>query len=111
MKRGLVAAGIALAVLGVIVGFLPQSVKTVNCGSLFAADERSAYVSDLGSTLTGSYGVTDRVGECADKRQAMILPVVLLIGGGVVLTVTGFVVGSRQKPETLQQQTSEAPTA
>lgn len=73
---GALAAGLILA--GLVVGFAPINSGLVSCGSAFIGTN-DAQVSDLSSTLGGSTGLTDHMGDCASKRGMLRIPAIALL--------------------------------
>lgn len=80
-RKRLFVFGWAAVAVGLVVGFIPTSKGPVSCGSAFnPSDEPLSR--DFASTLSGSLGITDYIGDCADALQMwrLVAIVVLLIG-------------------------------
>jgi hypothetical protein len=79
--------GLALALVGAVLGFFPVSKSGVGCGSAFGGGGE-AMAKDFASTLTGSAGLTHYVEACADNLQIFrVLAIVLIIIGLAVAAV------------------------
>lgn len=87
-KLFLAGGGIA-GVLALIFGFLPQSFRGVNCGSLFVSSN-DASVRDFRNTLSGMYGPLDHADNCVDARSGYLPFVIVLAVIAVALILVGI---------------------
>ncbi|MFI6902013.1 hypothetical protein ACIBKY_12170 [Nonomuraea sp. NPDC050394] len=95
---------ILLVGAGVIIGLIPVSSGHVEvpCGSAFFASKMPRRL-DLTNALQAAFGSrdlpTDNEARCADVRNTIRIPALLLIGGGVGIFVGG-VITSRKRSAT-----------
>lgn len=101
LHKRIFVSGWALIAVGLVVGFFPVSKSPVSCGSAFnASDEPMSR--DFASTLVGSTGLTDYVGECADALQMWRLVAIVAILIGIALLAMDLIedraAAKRSKP-------------
>lgn len=79
--------GLAVALVGAVLGFFPVSKAGVGCGSAFGGGGE-ALAKDFASTLAGSAGITRYAEACADNLQVFrVLAIVLIIIGLAVAAI------------------------
>lgn len=99
--------GLAIALIGGVLGFFPVSKSGVGCGSAFRRGGE-AMAKDFASTLSGSAGITNYSAACGDSLQVFrVLAIVLIIIG---LAVAAVMNPPRETPVEDAEQTDQ-PTA
>lgn len=78
LRKRIGALGGALAVAGLVLGFIPVSKGPVSCGSAFNGSNDAA-ARDFANTLSGSLGLTDYAGACSDALQMWRLAAIVLM--------------------------------
>lgn len=84
MTRLLIVIGCVFLAGGVLLGFAPQHVDGVSCGSVLHASN-AAQVADLVTSFNGEVGDTST--RCDDRRSAYRPLVLLLLGLGAASLV------------------------
>jgi hypothetical protein len=90
-------AGLAVLVVGLLIGFLPTSTGGASCGSAFVAST-AAREADFADALAGGDAIADRVNTCEDRRALLRIPAVALIAVGAGLGFAGWHVTTHRPP-------------
>ena len=90
-------AGLAVLVVGLLIGFLPTSAGGVSCGSAFVAST-AAREADFADALAGGDAIADRVNTCQDRRGLLRIPAAAFIVVGAGLGFAGWHITLHRTP-------------